>query len=116
MWITVVLLPLSLVIFALLVRDWKLNLPEGTEESRRHLVEWLVVLVAAIAVTFLTSLLPMVQRVFDRLFSRRVIRQMLIGAGMARDPRRRCFTPRRTGAAGTRGTIIVSNWRRRACS
>ena len=66
-------------VFALLVKDWKLNLPEGTEESRRHLVEWLVVLVAAIAVTFLTSLLPAVQRFFGWLFSRRVIRKMLIG-------------------------------------
>ena len=79
MRITLVLLPLSLVVFALLVRDWKLNLPEGTEESRRHLGEWLVVLVAAISVTFLTSLLPVVQRFFDWLFSRRVIRKMLIG-------------------------------------
>ena len=79
MRITLVLLPLSLVVFALLVRDWKLDLPEGTEESRRHLGEWLVVLVAAISVTFLTSLLPVVQRFFDWLFSRRVIRKMLIG-------------------------------------
>ncbi len=77
--ITLVLLPLSLVVFALLVKDWKLNLPDGTEESRRHLGEWLVVLVAAIAVTFLASLLPAVQRFFDWLFSARVMRRMLIG-------------------------------------
>ncbi len=77
--ITLVLLPLSLVVFALLVRDWKLNLPEWSEETRRHLAEWLVVLVAAIAVTFLTGLLPAVQRFFDWLHSRRVIRKMLIG-------------------------------------
>jgi len=77
--ITLVLLPLSLVVFALLVKDWKLNIPEGTEESRRHLVEWLVVLVAAISVTFLASLLPAVQRFFGWLFSGRAIRKMLIG-------------------------------------
>ena len=76
--IALVLLPLSLVVFALLVRDWKLNLPDWTEETRRHLLEWLVVLVAGIAVTFLTSLLPAVQRFFGWLFSGRVIRKMLI--------------------------------------
>jgi hypothetical protein len=76
--ITLVLFPLSLVIFALLVKDWKLNLPDGTEESRRHLVEWLVVLVAAISVTFLASLLPMFQRLNGWLFSRRVVRKMLV--------------------------------------
>ena len=107
--ITLVLLPLSLVIFALLVKDWKLNLPDGTEESRRHLAEWLVVLVAAIAVTFLVSLLPTVQRFFGWLFSRRVIRKMLIGIGLAGNHGRACFMPKRTGAAGTRGTSIASN-------
>ncbi len=77
--IALVLFPLSLVVFALLVRDWKLNIPEWTEETRRHLWQWLVVLVAAISVTFLTSLLPAVQRFFGWLFSGRVIRKMLIG-------------------------------------
>ena len=76
--ITLVLFPLSLVIFALLVGDWKLNVPERTEESRRHLIEWLVILVAAIAVTFLAGLLPTVQRFSGWLFSRRVVRRMLI--------------------------------------
>jgi hypothetical protein len=77
--ITLGLLPLSLVIFALLVKDWKLNIPEWTEESRRHLLEWLVVPGALISMTFLASLLPAVQRFFDRLFSRRAIRKILVG-------------------------------------
>ncbi len=76
--ITLVLLPLSLVVFALLVGDWRLNIPDGTEESKRHLLEWFVVLVAAISVIFLACLLPAVQRFFDWLFSRGVIRRMLI--------------------------------------
>src|SRR5690348_17795063 len=77
--ITLVLLPLSLVVFALLVRDWKLNIPDWTEETRRHLWEWAIILVAAISVVFLASLLPVVQRFFSRLFSARVLRKMLIG-------------------------------------
>ena len=77
--ITLILLPLSLVVFALLVKDWKLNIPDGTEESKRHFLEWFVVLAAAIAVTFLASLLPIFQRFFNWLFSGRVVRRMLIG-------------------------------------
>ena len=77
--ITLVLLPLSLVVFALLVRDWKLNIPEWTEETRRHLWQWAILLVVAIAVTFLAVSLPFVQRIFNWLFSRRMIRRMLIG-------------------------------------
>lgn len=77
--ITLVLLPLSLVAFALLVGDWQLNIPEWTEETRRHLWEWAVILVVAIAVTFLASSLPFVQRIFKWLFSRRTVRRMLIG-------------------------------------
>ena len=78
--ITFVLFPLSLVIFALLVKDWKLNIPEWTEETRRHLMEWLVILVVAIVVTFLASLLPTFQRFDAWLFSRRVMRKLLIAA------------------------------------
>jgi len=77
--ITLVLLPLSLLAFAWLVRDWKLNIPEWTEETRRHLRDWAVILAVAIAVTFLTCSLPFVQRFFNRLFSRRIIRRALIG-------------------------------------
>jgi len=76
--ITLILFPLSLVVFALLVKDWRLNLPEGTEESRRHLWEWLVVLVTAISVTFLAGLLPSLHRFFSRLSSGRNVRRMLI--------------------------------------
>ncbi|HLX95725.1 MAG TPA: hypothetical protein VKU37_08270 [Verrucomicrobiae bacterium] len=79
LWIALLLGPLSLVVFALLVGDWKLNLPDGTEESRRHLGEWLVILVAAISVTFLAGLLPAVQRFSGWLFNGRVIRRLLIG-------------------------------------
>src|SRR5689334_20875114 len=78
LWITLVLGPISLVIFARLVGDWKLNLPEGTEESRRHVGEWLVILVAAISVTFLASLLPTIQKVCRRLFSGRMLRRLLV--------------------------------------
>jgi hypothetical protein len=77
--ITLVLLPLSLVVFALLVKDWKLNIPEWTEETRRHLCEWAVILVVAIAVTFLASSLPFVQRFLNWLFSGRIVRRMLVG-------------------------------------
>ncbi len=77
--ITLVLLPLSLVVFALLVKDWKLNLPEWTEETRRHLWEWATILVVAIAVTFLASSLPSVRRFLNWLFNWRVLRKMLIG-------------------------------------
>ncbi len=77
--ITLVLLPLSLVVFALLVGDWKLNLPEWTEETRRHLWQWAVILVVAISVSFLASSLPFVQPFFNWLFSGRMIRRMLIG-------------------------------------
>ncbi|HLZ53971.1 MAG TPA: hypothetical protein VKS19_05780 [Verrucomicrobiae bacterium] len=77
--ITLILLPLSLAVFALLVRDWKLNLPEWTEETRRHLWEWAAILVVAIAVTFLASSLPFVQRFLNWLFNWRVLRKMLIG-------------------------------------
>ncbi|HUA37643.1 MAG TPA: hypothetical protein VMA35_04500 [Candidatus Sulfopaludibacter sp.] len=77
--IALVLLPLSLVVFALLVRDWKLNLPEWTEETRRHLWQWAAILVAAIFVTFLAGSLPFVQRFCNWLFSGRVIRKALIG-------------------------------------
>ncbi|HKW31178.1 MAG TPA: hypothetical protein VJT54_17775 [Verrucomicrobiae bacterium] len=77
--ITLVLLPLSLVVFALLVRDWRLNLPEWTEETRRHLWEWATILVVAMAVTFLASSLPSVRRFLNRLFNWRVLRKMLIG-------------------------------------
>ena len=76
--ISLVLCPLSLVIFALLVKDWKLNIPEWTEETRRHLLEWLVILVVATVVTFLASLLPAVHRLGGWLFNRRVMRKMLI--------------------------------------
>ena len=78
MWITIVLFPLSLVIFALLVRDWKLNIPEWTGETRRHLWLWAAILIAAICVTFLASLLPTVQRFSRWLFSWRVVRKALI--------------------------------------
>jgi hypothetical protein len=77
--ITLVLLPLSLVAFALLVKDWKLNIPEWTEETRRHLRDWVVILSVAISVTFLAGSLPFVQRFFNWLFSRRMIRRMLVG-------------------------------------
>ena len=77
--ITLVLLPLSLVVFALLVGDWKLNLPEWTEETRRHLCQWAVILLVAIAVTFLAGSLPIVQRFFNWLFSGRILRRTLIG-------------------------------------
>ncbi len=77
--ITLVLLPLSLVVFALLVGDWKLNIPEWTEETRRHLWQWAVILVVAISVSFLASSLPFVQPFFNWLFSGRMIRRMLIG-------------------------------------
>ena len=56
--ITIVLLPSGWAVFALLVGDWKLNMGEGTEESARHLVEGVVILVAAVSVLFLASLLP----------------------------------------------------------
>jgi len=79
LWITIVLFPLSWVVFALLVGDWKLNIPEWTEETRRHLWQWAAILVAAILVTFLASLLPTVQRLFRGVFNWRVIRKMLIG-------------------------------------
>jgi hypothetical protein len=79
LWITLFLGPLSLVVFAFLVGDWKLNIPDGTEESWRHLGEWLVVLVAAISVVFLASLLSAVQRFSGWLFDGRVLRRMLIG-------------------------------------
>ncbi len=79
LWIALFLGPFSLVVFALLVGDWKLNLQDGTEESRRHLVEWSMVLVAAISVTFLASLLSAVQRFSGWLFDGRVIRRLLIG-------------------------------------
>ena len=77
--ITLVLLPLSLVVFALLVKDWKLNIPEWTEETRRHLWEWLAILMVAIAVTFLAGSLPFVQRFLNWLFSGRIVRRMLVG-------------------------------------
>jgi hypothetical protein len=77
--ITLFLLPLSLVVFALLVGDWKLDIPEWTEETRRHLWEWAAILVVAITVSFLAGSLPFVQRFFNWLFSGLVIRRMLIG-------------------------------------
>jgi fructose-specific component phosphotransferase system IIB-like protein len=77
--ITLVLLPLSLLVFALLVGDWKLNIPEWTEETRRHLWEWAIILVVVIAVTFLASSLPLVQRFSGWMFSGRILRRMLIG-------------------------------------
>ena len=76
--ITLVLFPVSLVVFALLVKDWKLNIPDWTEETRRHLWEWAATLVMAVVVTFLASLLPTVQRLWHWLFSWRVIRKVLI--------------------------------------
>jgi len=77
--ITLVLLPLSLVVFALLVGDWRLNIPEWTEETRRHLWDWAIILAVAIAVTFLAGSLPVFQRFFNWLFSGRILRRTLIG-------------------------------------
>ena len=55
--ITLVLFPVSYVVFALLVSDW---FPFATdEESVRHILEWLVILTAGISITFLLSLLPL---------------------------------------------------------
>ncbi|HXR47615.1 MAG TPA: hypothetical protein VN784_09265 [Candidatus Limnocylindrales bacterium] len=65
--ITLIVLPLVLVILAL------------SDESRRHLLAWAMVLPATVVVIFLISILPMVQRFFGWLFSGRVIRKMLIG-------------------------------------
>ena len=67
LWITLIVLPLVLVILAL------------SDESRRHLVAWAMVLPATVVVLFLISILPSVQRFSNWLFSRRVIRKMLIG-------------------------------------
>jgi hypothetical protein len=65
--ITSVVLPMVLVILAL------------SDESRRHLVSWAMVVPAVVAVIFLTGLLPAVQRFFGWLFSPRTIRKLLIG-------------------------------------
>jgi hypothetical protein len=64
--ITLIVLPLVLVILAL------------SDESRRHLLAWAMVLPATVVVIFLISILPAVQRFFGWLFSGRVIRKMLI--------------------------------------
>lgn len=65
--ITLIVLPLVLVILAL------------SDESRRHLLAWAMVLPATVVVIFLISILPAVQRFFGWLFSGRNIRRMLIG-------------------------------------
>ena len=67
LWITLVVLSLVLMILAL------------SDESRRHLLSWAMVSLAAITMMFLTSLLPTVHQTFNWLFSRRNIRRMLIG-------------------------------------
>jgi len=64
---TLIVLPLVLVILAL------------SDESRRHLLAWAMVLPATVVVIFLISLLPAVQRFFGWLFSGRGIRNTLIG-------------------------------------
>jgi hypothetical protein len=64
--ITLIVLPLVLLILAL------------SDESRRHLLAWAMVLPATVVVIFLISILPAVQRFFGWLFSGRVIRIMLI--------------------------------------
>ena len=65
--ITLIVLPLVLVILA------------SSDESRRHLLAWAMVLPATVVVIFLISLLPAVQRFFGWLFSGRGIRNTLIG-------------------------------------
>ncbi len=73
--ITLVLLPVEWVIYALLVRSWTLELGTGTSESWRHLAEGTVILAGAVAVVFLASLLPMGRWFFNR----RMARRLLIG-------------------------------------
>jgi hypothetical protein len=60
--ITLVLLPLSWMCYAFLVKSWKPM--DGTEESVRHFTEWIVTLVAVISVTFLASLLTIPRWIF----------------------------------------------------
>ena len=66
--ITLVLLPISYVVFSLLVKSW---VPyDGTDESIRHILEWLGVLAGGIGLTFCISLLPLRgRRGFFYLFS-----------------------------------------------
>ena len=111
MRITLVLLPLSLVVFALLVRDWKLNLPEGTEESTT----------ASRGVAggpgrgnfchFFDKLAAGGPTIFRLAVQQARHPQNVDWPGLAGDHRCRCFMPRRTGAAGMSGIIIASNWR-----
>lgn len=56
------LFALSWVIFALLVGDWGLNFTDNTEESNRHLREWLFILAGSTGLVFLASLLAPFQR------------------------------------------------------
>jgi hypothetical protein len=57
LWIALVLFPISWVCYAVLGGTWR---PwDGTEETSRHFREWMLVLLTAIAVVFLTSLLTL---------------------------------------------------------
>jgi hypothetical protein len=66
--IALVLLPVSYVVFSLLVESW---VPyDGTDESIRHILEWVGLLAGGIGLTFCISLLPLRgRRGFFYLFS-----------------------------------------------
>lgn len=79
--IVAILLPMEWAIFALLVGDWKLEISDWSEETRRHLIEGSVIFAGAVSVIFLASLLPVFGRIYRMLgwcFSARNIRRAFI--------------------------------------
>ena len=68
--ITCVVFPLSWAVNALLVGSWNL-LVDRNAESVRHLIEWQIIWIAAVAVVFLASLLPPLRGLVSRFNGRR---------------------------------------------
>ncbi len=78
MIIAAVLLPVSWVGFAFCVDSWAV--PMSNDEDFRHIFEWMAILAAGIAVVFLLSLLPALDRLQRRLFTPRTVRRLGIAA------------------------------------
>ena len=69
--ILVVLFPLTWAVNSLLIGSWRVSF--GGAESKRHFVEWMVVLAGTAGVILLLSLMPSFRRVLSRRNARRLL-------------------------------------------